>query len=82
MMNLTKNQKEYNNFPKRMENAEYILDNIDELRAKGEIQREDDYCIEAFIKLFKMLCFKGLEVEKELNREMTYYERQNGFKDG
>ena len=73
---MTKNQKEYNNFLKRMENAEYILDNID------EIQREDDYYIEAFIKLFKMLCFKGLEVEKELNREMTYYERHNGFKDG
>ena len=29
-----------------------------------------------------MLCFKGLEVEKELNREMTYDERHNGFKDG
>ena len=79
---MTKNQKEYNSFLKRMENAEYILDNIDELRAKGEIQREDDYYIEAFIKLFKMLCFKGLEVEKELNREMTYDERHNGFKDG
>lgn len=54
---MTKNQKEYNSFLKRMENAEYILDNIDELRAKGEIQREDDYYIEAFIKLFKNALF-------------------------
>lgn len=79
---MSKNQKEYNNFLKRIGNAEYVLDNIDELRAKGEIQREDDYYIEAFIKLLKMLCFKGLEVEKELNREMTYEERHHGFKDG
>jgi len=41
------------------ENAEYILDNIDELRAKGEIQREDDYYTEAFIKLFKMFVLRG-----------------------
>lgn len=78
---MTKKQQEYNNLLKRINNAENILNNIDDLRAKGEAPREDDYYIDAFSKLILMLGEKGVEVEKELGRKMTYEERQKGFKD-
>lgn len=78
---MTKKQQEYNTLLKRISNAENILNNIDDLRAKGEALREDDYYIDAFAKLVLMLGEKGVEVEKELGRKMTYEERQKGFKD-
>lgn len=76
---MTKNQKEYNNFLKRMGNAEAMLNNIDSLRAEGKASRKDDYYINAFVKLVLMLAEKSVEVEKELGRKMTYEERHRGF---
>ena len=58
-----------------------MLSNIDSLRANGKAQREDNYYINAFIKLVLMLGEKSVEIEKELGRKITYEERQNGFKD-
>ena len=78
---MTKKQQEYNNLLKRIGNAEIMLNNIDFLRAEGKAPREDDYYINAFVKLILMLGEKGIEVEKELCRKMTYEERQKGFKD-
>lgn len=76
---MTKKQQEYNNLLKRIENAEIMLNNIDSLRAEGKAPREDDYYINAFVKLVSMLGEKNVEVEKELGRKMTYEERQRGF---
>lgn len=81
MLCLTQKQQEYNNLLKRINNAENILSNIDQLRIDGKVTREDDYYINAFIKLVLMLGEKSVEIEKELGRKITYEERQNGFKD-
>lgn len=58
-----------------------MLNNIDSLRVEGKAPREDDYYINAFIKLVLMLGEKSVEVEKELGRKMTYEERHRGFSD-
>ena len=81
MLRLTEKQQEYNNLLKRIGKAEEMLSNIDSLRANGKAQREDNYYINAFIKLVLMLGEKSVEIEKELGRKITYEERQNGFKD-
>lgn len=78
---MTRKQQEYNNLLKRIGNAEVILNNIDSLRAEGKAPREDDYYINAFVKLVLMLGEKSIEVEKELVRKMTYEERHRGFND-
>lgn len=81
MLRLTEKQQEYNNLLKRIGKAEEMLSNIDSLRANGKAPREDNYYINAFIKLVLMLGEKSVEIEKELGRKITYEERQNGFKD-
>lgn len=77
---MSQKQQEYNLLLKRIGNAEEMLNNIDSLRAEGKAPREDDYYINAFVKLILMLGAKGVEVEKEIGRKMTYEERQRGFK--
>ena len=76
---MTKKQQEYNLLLKRIGNAEAMLNNIDLLRVEGKAPREDDYYINAFVKLVLMLGEKSVEVEKELGRKMTYEERHRGF---
>lgn len=58
-----------------------MLNNIDSLRSEGKAPREDDYYINAFVKLVLMLGEKSIEVEKELGRKMIYEERHRGFND-
>lgn len=76
---MSQKQQEYNLLLKRIGNAEAMLNNIDSLRAEGKAPREDDYYINAFVKLVLMLGEKGIEVENELGRKMTYEERHRGF---
>lgn len=76
---MSQKQQEYNLLLKRIGNAEEMLNNIDYLRAEGKALREDDYYINAFVKLVLMLGQKSIEVEKKLGRKMTYEERQRGF---
>lgn len=76
---MSQKQQEYNLLLKRIGNAEEMLNNIDYLRAEGKALREDDYYINAFVKLVLMLGQKSIEVEKALGRKMTYEERQRGF---
>ena len=76
---MSQKQQEYNLLLKRIGNAEVMLNNIDSLRAEGKAPREDNYYIDAFVKLVLMLGEKGIEVEKELGRKMTYKERHRGF---
>lgn len=78
---MSQKQQEYNLLLKRIGNAEVMLNNIDSLRVEGKAPREDDYYINAFIKLVLMLGEKSVEVEKELGRKMTYEERHRGFSD-
>ena len=77
---MSQKQREYNLLLKRIGNAEAMLNNIDSLRAEGKAPREDDYYINAFVKLVLMLGEKSVEVEKELRRKMTYEERHRGFR--
>lgn len=78
---MSQKQQEYNLLLKRIGNAEEMLNNIDYLRAEGKALREDDYYINAFVKLVLMLGEKSVEVEKDLGRKMTYEERHRGFRD-
>lgn len=77
---MSQKQQEYNLLLKRIGNAEAMLNNIDSLRAEEKAPREDDYYINAFVKLVLMLGEKSVEVEKELGRKMTYEERHRGFR--
>ena len=72
MLRLTEKQQEYNNLLKRIGKAEEMLSNIDCLRANVKAPREDNYYINAFIKLVLMLGEKSVEIEKELGRKTKW----------